>query len=191
MMTSEQKNLPGTEKQGQVWKWVRENIVILVLALGLALTLRAFVAEPRYIPSASMVPTLAMGDRLVVEKISYRFRSPERGEIVVFDPPPLLQIQGFTKDQAFIKRVIGEPGQLLEVKDGLVYLNQEPLTEAYTAERPAYEWGPKEIPDRQLFVMGDNRNNSNDSHIWGFLPADNVIGRAVFRFWPLNRIGFL
>ncbi|GAB4277065.1 MAG: signal peptidase I [Oscillatoriaceae cyanobacterium] len=190
-MTSEQKNLPGTEKQGQVWKWVRENMVILVLALGLALTLRAFVAEPRYIPSDSMVPTLEMGDRLVVEKISYRLRSPERGEIVVFDPPPLLQIQGFTKDQAFIKRVIGEPGQLLEVKDGLVYLDQEPLTEAYTAEPPAYHWGPKEIPDRQLFVMGDNRNNSNDSHIWGFLPADNIIGRAVFRFWPPNRIGFL
>lgn len=170
------------------WR-VGENIQILVIALLLALLIRTFVAEPRYIPSDSMVPTLQVGDRLVVEKISYRFRLPATGEIVVFDPPQQLQIQGYAKDQAFIKRVIGLPGQEVKVQKGKVYLNNQPLEEDYIAEPPNYQWGPQIVPQNQLFVMGDNRNNSNDSHVWGFLPIRNVIGHAFFRFWPTSRIG--
>src|SRR5919199_171523 len=145
----EQAN-PGSK----IWQQLRENLQSLAIALALALLIRAFVAEPRYIPSESMLPTLEVGDRLVVEKISYHFRPPAIGEIVVFDPPQQLQILGYTKDQAFIKRVIGTPGQIIQVQDGKV-----------------------------------NRNNSNDSHVWGFLPKQNIIGHACFRFWPLNRIG--
>ncbi|HEY9641104.1 MAG TPA: signal peptidase I, partial [Coleofasciculaceae cyanobacterium] len=92
---------------------------------------------------------------------------------------------------AFIKRVIGTPGDVVQVKAGTVYLNGHPLTEPYIAEQPAYELDPVQVPDDQLFVMGDNRNNSNDSHVWGFLPQQNIIGRAVFRFFPFDRIGFL
>jgi len=174
-----------------LWRQTRENLLILAIALGLALIIRTFVAEPRYIPSDSMIPTLQLGDRLVVEKVSYRFRSPAKGDIVVFEPPSQLQIQGYSKDQAFIKRVIGESGQTVSVANGKVYINQKPLTEDYIAEPPNYRWSPHQVPEDQVFVMGDNRNNSNDSHIWGFLPKQNIIGRAWFRFWPLNRIGFV
>jgi signal peptidase I len=136
-----------------------------------------------------MIPTLQLGDRLVVEKISYRFRAPKFGEIVVFDPPEQLLLQGYAKDQAFIKRIIGLPGQVVKVQNGKIYLNNQPLEEHYIAEPPDYQWGPELVPEDQLFVMGDNRNNSNDSHIWGFLPRQNVIGHAFFRFWPTGRIG--
>lgn len=181
------------EQQAQRWKisgqrtW--ENIQIIVIALALALFIRAFIAEPRFIPSDSMLPTLEVGDRLVVEKISYHFHSPVKGDIIVFDPPQQLQVQGYAKDQAFIKRVIGTPGETIQVQNGKVYLNNMPLTEDYIAESPHYQMEKVKVPEDQLFVMGDNRNNSNDSHVWGFLPKQNIIGHACFRFWPFSRIG--
>jgi signal peptidase I len=166
-----------------------ENLQTILIAVFLAILIRAYVAESRYIPSASMVPTLHIGDRVVVEKLSAYFHPPRPGDIVVFRPPKALQTVGYTADQAFIKRVIGGPGQVVQVDHGKVYLDGQPITEPYIAESPNYEWGPWQVPDHTLFVMGDNRNNSNDSHIWGFLPEDHVIGRAWFRFWPLGQIG--
>jgi signal peptidase I len=173
----------------QWWKKWGENIQILILALGLAFFIRTFVAEPRYIPSESMIPTLEIGDRLIVEKLSYYANLPHRGDIVVFAPPPQLQEQGYQEDQAFIKRVIGLPGDTVSVQNGRVFVNQKLLTEAYIAEPPNYPMSPIVVPSAQLFVMGDNRNNSNDSHIWGFLPKANIVGHACFRFWPLERFG--
>ncbi|MBD2461669.1 signal peptidase I [Oscillatoria sp. FACHB-1407] len=173
------------------WTRLRENGQILAIALVLALMIRLFVAEPRYIPSNSMEPTLLVGDRLVVEKLSYHLRPPKAGEIIVFDPPDALRTLGFRKDQVFIKRIIGEPGQILQIHNGTVYINGEPLQEDYIAAPPDYELPPIQIPDHQFFVMGDNRNNSNDSHVWGFLPQENIIGRAVFRFWEPDRIGVI
>jgi signal peptidase I len=195
-MTSEKNNLgtkvaenpPETWWQ-KAWKSGFENLQIVIIALSLAIVIRALVAEPRYIPSDSMVPTLHVGDRVVVEKISYHLQPPKTGDIVVFTPPEQLQEQGFTQDQAFIKRIIGLPGQTVAVKKGLVYLNDKPLVEKYIAEPPQYQWGPYRVPENEYFVMGDNRNNSNDSSRWGFLPKQNIIGRAVVRFWPLERIG--
>jgi signal peptidase I len=177
--------------QQSFWQSQRENIQILVIALVLAIVIRLFIAEPRYIPSDSMMPTLSINDRLVVEKVSHRFRPPARGEIVVFDPPEQLLDYGYAPDKAFIKRVIGLPGDMLEVKDGQVFLNNQPLVEDYVAEAPTYQLQPVQVPEEQVFVMGDNRNNSNDSHIWGFLPQQNIIGRAVFRFWTLDRVGLI
>jgi len=195
-MTSEKNNLgtkvaenpPETWWQ-KAWKSGFENLQIVIIALSLAIVIRALVAEPRYIPSDSMVPTLHVGDRVVVEKISYHLQPPKTGDIVVFAPPEQLQEQGFSQDQAFIKRIIGLPGQTVAVKKGLVYLNDKPLVEKYIAEPPEYQWGPYRVPENEYFVMGDNRNNSNDSSRWGFLPKQNIIGRAVVRFWPLERIG--
>jgi signal peptidase I len=189
-MTSEKNNLntevvenkPDTSWQ-KAWNSQRENLQIVIIALGLAILIRAFIAEPRFIPSDSMLPTLDIGDRVVVEKISYYLEPPKTGDIVVFSPPEQLQ------DQAFIKRVIGLPGQTVTVNKGLVYLDDKPLVEKYIAEPPKYQWGPYRVPENQYFVMGDNRNNSNDSSRWGFLPKQNIIGRAVVRFWPLERIG--
>lgn len=170
----------------------QENVQILIIALVLAILIRVFVAEPRYIPSNSMEPTLLVGDRLVVEKVSYRLHPPHTGDIVVFEPPAqFLEQFGFLPDKAFIKRVIGTSGDTVQVQDGVVYLNGEPLEEDYTAEPPAYEMPEVQVPAGAVFVMGDNRNNSNDSHVWGFLPQENIIGRAIWRFFPFDRLGKL
>jgi signal peptidase I len=188
-LTAEDIQQQEQAKRVVFWQRTRENVQVIAIALFLALFIRAFVAEPRYIPSDSMLPTLEVGDRLVVEKISYHFHPPARGEIVVFDPPQQLQIQGYAKDQAFIKRVIGTPGETVQIQNGKVYLNSIPLKEDYIAEPPKYQMEAVRVPEDQLFVMGDNRNNSNDSHVWGFLPKQNIIGHASYRFWPLSRIG--
>ncbi|MGP0129230.1 MAG: signal peptidase I [cyanobacterium endosymbiont of Rhopalodia musculus] len=177
------------KENNQLWRRIWENIQIVVVALILSLIIRTFIAEPRYIPSESMLPTLEEGDRLVVEKVSYYFHSPQRGDIVVFEPPIQLRLQGYKKEQAFIKRVVGVGGDTVAVVDGKVYINNQLLPEDYILESPHYNLKPITIPDSKLFVMGDNRNNSNDSHIWGMLPRENVIGHAVFRFFPFQRIG--
>lgn len=193
----------------QNWLWQqRENIITLVVAILLALVLRTFVAEARWIPSESMLPTLEVGDRLIIEKISYRFREPARGDIVVFYPPEHV---GFR--EAYIKRLIGLPGDQVEVRlgDG-VYINGSLLEEDYTLEPPSlrgYPGGdlltlgdmsqfpvpanaanaPIIVPANSYFMMGDNRNNSQDSHVWGFVPQANIIGRTAIRFWPPQRLG--
>jgi signal peptidase I len=176
----------------KLWRSWGENIRILLTALLLALVIRTFVAEPRFIPSASMVPTLELGDRLVIEKISYRFHPPAHSDIVVFAVPPQLQATGYDADQAFIKRTIGLPGDRVAVHDGRVYLNDNLLAEPYVKALPKPEEMPTiTVPAGQLFVMGDNRNNSNDSRYWGCLPMENLIGKAVWRFFPLDRWGQL
>lgn len=168
--------------------WI-EGVKTIALSVILALGIRTFVAEARWIPSGSMRPTLIERDRLIVDKVSYRFSSPQRGDIVVFAPTDALKEQKF-KD-AFIKRVIGLPGETVEVSGGRVFVNGKPLREPYIEEPPNYQWGPKVIPDGQYLVLGDNRNNSYDSHYWGFVPRDRIIGRAFVRFWPPERIGGL
>lgn len=191
VMTSEKTTDPtlSTPAPPNRWRVWWDNFQILIIALVLALLIRTFVAEPRFIPSDSMAPTLAIGDRLVVEKVSYRLHPPKLGEIVVFDPPLQLQLQGYAKDQASIKRVIGTAGQTIQVSQGQVYIDGRALKEPYIAEPPEYNWGPKTVAPGSVFVMGDNRNNSNDSHVWGFLPKENIIGRAWLRFYPFSRIG--
>ena len=166
-----------------------EIIKTLATASVLAFGIRTFVAEARYIPSSSMEPTLEINDRLIIEKISYRLRSPQRGDVVVFSPPKTLQQQGFKV--AFIKRVIGLPGDKVEVKGGKVYVNDQALRENYIEEAPEYKYGPAKVPEGEYLVLGDNRNNSSDSHVWGFVPRKNLIGRAGIRFWPPNRLGGL
>ena len=180
----------------------RENMWLEVLkTLGLsailAFGIRSFVAEARYIPSKSMVPTLQVDDRLIVDKVSYHFKDPQRGDIIVFMPPdeaavvctsPNPKVQSTSKD-AYIKRIIGLPGEKVEVRQGQVFVNDQPLKEDYLDELPDYQYGPREVPQGSYLVLGDNRNNSCDSHYWGFVPRQNIIGRAVVRFWPLNRIG--
>lgn len=168
--------------------WV-ETFKTLVTAGILAIGIRTFVAEARYIPSESMLPTLEVQDRLIIEKISYLFKDPKRGDVVVFQPTEILEQQNY-KD-AFIKRVIGIPGDTVVVKDGRVYVNDQELEENYIYETPEYDYGPVSIPDDHYLVLGDNRNNSYDSHYWGFVPREKLIGKAFVRFWPFNRVGTL
>jgi signal peptidase I len=156
------------------------------LALVLSVGFHVYVAEARYVESGSMLPTLEIQDRLMMDKISYRFREPQRGEIVFFNPPEVLEKQNFRK--MFVKRLIGVPGDKVEVKNGIVYVNDRRLIEKYIAEVPRYEFSAL-VPPNSYLVLGDNRNDSYDSHLWGFVPRDRIVGRAAFRYYPFNRIG--
>lgn len=166
-----------------------EGIKTIGLSVVLALGIRTFVAEARYIPSESMLPTLEVNDRLIVEKVSYHFQGPNRGDIIVFQPTDQLKQQNPSLKDAFIKRVIGLPGETVEVMNGRVYINNKPIPESYIESLPDYQWGPEVVPPNSYLVLGDNRNNSYDSHFWGYVPKQNIIGRAVVRFWPPARVG--
>ncbi|MEM9265202.1 MAG: signal peptidase I [Cyanobacteria bacterium P01_F01_bin.13] len=165
-----------------------------VLGIGinslLAFGLPTYVFEARYIPTGAMQPTLERGDRLLIEKFSYLFREPKRKDIIVFPLPEGL-LQDDTKDYAVIFRIIGLPGDTVEIFDGTVFINANALDEDYILEQPNYRWGPEVVPVGSYFTLADNRNNSFDGHAWGFVDKDNIIGRSVFRFWPLQRIGKL
>ena len=151
--------------------------------------IRTAILEPRYIPSLSMYPTFDIGDQLLVEKVSKFVRKPKIGDVVVFLPPEALVERGYSKGDAFIKRVIARAGDVVKIEDGKVKVNGEEQVESYLNERMDYEWGPQVVPEGKIMVLGDNRNNSFDSHFWGFLPEGNIIGRALVRYWPPARIG--
>ena len=177
-----------------------ETFKTIGFSVILALGIRTFVADSRFIPSGSMLPTLQIDDRLIIDKISYRFSDPQRGDVVVFNPTAQLE-QELKADgepkykEAFIKRVIGLPGDRIDVRGGKVYINRKLLSENYLGEPPNYNWSSTEltadgiVPKGNYLVLGDNRNNSYDGHYWGFLPQDKIIGKAIVRFWPINRVG--
>ncbi|MBT9312368.1 signal peptidase I [Leptothoe kymatousa] len=183
------QNPDGKGQDTNIWV---ETVQTVGLSVVLALGIRQFIAEARYIPTGSMEPTLQVNDRLVVEKISYRVTKPDRGDIIVFWPPAEITPEGQPRN-AFIKRIVGLPGDTVEVINGEVFINNAAIDEQYIKTPPNYRWGPQEVPEESYIVFGDNRNNSVDSHAWPrpFLPEDQIIGKAVVRFWPPNRIGLL
>jgi signal peptidase I len=192
-------------KSSQEESWWLEAAKTVGLSLLLAFGIRTYVAEARYIPSGSMEPTLQINDRLIIEKISYYFREPVRGDVVVFNPTKTLKSEDYR--DAFIKRVIGTPGDLVELKDGSVYVNNHRLSEAYVANGAptrvetcmgspsggdkSFLSKPETIPKGNVLVLGDNRTNSYDGRCWGLVSKDDIVGRASFRFWPINRTGTL
>lgn len=164
-----------------------EGLKTVGLSLVFAFGIRTLVAEPRYVASGSMQPTLEVNDRLMVDKLSYRWSEPERGDIVVFSPTEALKRQNL-KD-TFIKRLIGLPGEKVEIRKGEVYINDSLLPEKYISEHLVYDWGPVTVPPNSYLMMGDNRDNSYDGRYWGFVPRDNIIGKATVRFWSPERLG--
>lgn len=166
-------------------EWV-EWLQSIVIALLLAFLLRMFVFDVVMVEGSSMHPTLESGDRLIVFKLGYRFRLPEHGDIVVFRNPDNPRVN-------YIKRVIGVEGDRVEIKDGKVYVNGKALVEPYIAEPTLGEYPETVVPEGTIFVMGDNRNFSRDSRNSqvGFIPLENVVGKAKIRIWPLWSVTIL
>ena len=167
-----------------------QQFASLMLWVLLALLLRWAVVEPRWIPSGSMLPTLQLQDRILVEKLTPRFGSGVRtGSIVVFHPPARLQEAGYDPRTALIKRVVAVAGDQVEVRDGQLWRNGTPAEPDWAREPMAYALEPFVVPAGELLVLGDNRNASLDSHLWGPLPETDLIGTAIWRYWPLARFG--
>lgn len=222
--------LPSKKPGNLAFGLVRELLEFVLMTLVLLIIVRNCLVEARYIPSSSMEPTLQINDRVLVEKVSGWMGHPiQRGEIVVFYPPPselggkdigkstlsylgrLTGLPFLYNDTAYIKRVIGLPGEKIRVQKGVgVFINEQLLVEDYITDTPNYDLTvlgdiggrnaegefikphgdsnePIIVPARQLFLMGDNRNNSDDSHVWGFLDQSRIIGKTCLLFWrPLE-----
>jgi signal peptidase I len=171
-----------------LFRWLLETILLVVLAFALAQGIKTFIVQPFVIPTGSMIPTIEIGDRVLADKLVYRFfREPQRGDIVVFDDPNGQHPQ-------LIKRVIAVEGETVDVRDGLVYINDEPTAEPYTHGRstdPGSVELPRTIPAGEVWLMGDNRPESGDSRFFGARPVETVRGRAFWTYWPLDRFGTL
>ncbi len=169
---------------------------MIVGAILIALAVRTFVLQPFYIPSMSMTPTLHVHDRVLVNKLSYTFGSVDRGDVIVFERPDGVEA-GDIKD--LIKRVVGLPGNSIVIEDSRVYIDGAPLDESYLPPGTVTRQGPHActreapcvVPQDMVWVMGDNRTNSEDSRWFGPIPQDDIVGRAFLRMWPLGDIGFL
>ncbi|HEY52563.1 MAG TPA: signal peptidase I [Caldilineae bacterium] len=160
---------------------IREIVETILPAVLIALMIHLFLAQATRVEGYSMEPTLHGQERLVIEKLSFHFHPPERGDIVV------LRVPEYGKEM-LIKRVIGLPGDTIAVENGQVILNGETLVEDYINGPVRGNYGPMVVPPDSVFVMGDNRNNSNDSRAFGPIPYDNIVGRAWIRYWPLQEI---
>ena len=166
-----------------IFAWMRDLAETLILALIIFAVVNTLTG--RYeVQSISMEPTLHEGQFLIVSKIAYRLRPPNRGDIVVLDPP---NGQGSIP---YIKRIIGLPNEHIQIKDGRVWVNGLALNEPYISGPPMYREDIK-LGENEYLVLGDNRNNSSDSHVWGTLPRDKIIGKSVFRYWPPDKWGII
>ena len=188
-----------------------ELVTIVAVALGLALGIQAFLVKPFRIPSESMVPTLAVGQRVLVDRVSFRFSDPDRGDIVVFKPPagadsgtcgiqhpsdePCPKGTDNHSSTNFIKRVVGVPGDHLKVIEGRVYINGKRQKDSFARLDAGCATCnlPREItiPKGEYYMMGDNRGQSEDSRAWGPVPKKWIIGKAFMTYWPPGRIGLL
>lgn len=185
----------GASRQRRRWRWVVEWSIVLVVALAVALVVRAFVVQTFYIPSASMEPTLMIGDRILVDKLSYHLHDVHRGDIVVFGRPPGEQASENVQD--LVKRVVGLPGETIWSSAGQVFV-QGPDTgnKVVTVPEPVpgTQLGPAirrfTLPTGDYYVLGDNRTNSDDSRYFGPIPRSLIVGRVVMRIWPVTQMKF-
>jgi signal peptidase I len=177
-------------------------VLTIAIAIAAVLAIKAWVVNPYRIPSSSMEPTLhcatpepgcqaGTSDRVLANRFIYRFTDPDRGDIVVFETPPEASAICPGPGGVFVKRLIGLPGDTVEIRGDQLYLNGEPLPEPYLfGGEVGDEFGPITVPEGQYFMMGDNRLQSCDSREWGAVPRDNLIGPVFALYWPIQRIGF-
>ncbi len=202
-------------------RWVAELFESAAMAVVIVfMVIRPFAVQSFYIPSESMVPTLQVYDRIMVDKMSYRLRTPSVDEIVVFKAPKVAD----PNEVEFIKRCVGVAGDIVEVRDGVLYRNGKAIKEPFIAQQPDYSMKivngkiyrtdarasgiflnllpltesneidhiiaakPEAVPEGCILMLGDNRNNSNDGHMWGFVPVERVVGRAWLLYWPVQRM---
>ena len=156
--------------------FLRQILIVILVAVGVFFLLQGTV-QSFVVVGCSMEPSFEEGQRLLVNKVVYRLREPQMGEVIVFHPPTNQRVD-------FIKRIIAVPGDTVEVKGGIVYVNDLAIDEPYIKAHPSYTVHQKEIPEGEYFVLGDNRNNSNDSHTGWTAKRDDIIGRAWFSIWP-------
>jgi signal peptidase I len=177
------------QRAAQIPQTVRTAIVetldACLFAALLSLVIITFIVQAFYIPSGSMEPTLMVDDRILVAKFVYRLGPVHRGDVIVFRYP-------LNPQRDFVKRVVGLPGERARLREGVVYIGDRALSEkGYTIKPDFGNYGPVSVPANQYFVLGDNRNNSEDSRFFGYVPRANIIGKAVFIYWPPARIGFV
>lgn len=186
-----------------LWCEILDFVIIVAVAFLIALFLTSFVVLNCKIPSGSMESTIMTGDRVMGNRLAYTFGKPKRGDIAIFKAPQLaLNMGGHLGkkygDVLYIKRVVGLPGDTIEVKNSLIYINgsEVPLEEPYLEEEnlvpcSLYNFGPYTLGEKEYFMMGDNRDNSLDSRAWGPVPEDDILAKALFTYWPLNDISWL
>jgi signal peptidase I len=178
---------PAEEERSHSWDTVksvlREIVETVVLTLVIFFLIQTVVRNFRVV-GTSMEPNLHTGEYLIVDKISYHLSAPQRGDVIVFEPP-------VSAEGDYVKRVIGLPGELVEVQNGLVLINGKPITEPYVVRPASYSMDARRVGPDELFVLGDNRNMSSDSHSWGMLPMDKVVGKALVSYWPPSLWGLI
>lgn len=176
-----------TETQPSLLRWLGELVLMVGLAFLLATAIRTFIVQPYVVPTGSMIPTIEIGDRVIANKFVYRFEEPEPGDIVVLDDPT-------GSVPTLIKRVVAVGGQTVDLVDGQVTVDGTALDEPYTHGLPSEPQTvsmPYEVPEGSVWLMGDYRTNSQDSRFFGAVPLEKIRGEAIFRFWPIDRIGTL
>lgn len=183
-MNGDVKTREGRSPGRRLATLVRELLGSFLPAVLIVAGVNLFIAQPRTVDGESMEPSLYQDERLIVELISYRFSEPQRGSIIVLNLRE-------SHTGPVIKRVIGLPGEIVEVREGQVFVDGEPLTEPYLAEPTRGAMAPALVPEGHVFVLGDNRDASNDSRFFGMVPYEEIIGHAWLRYWPVSRVSRL
>lgn len=174
-----------SEQEEKKTSYFKDYLLPVIIALAIVVVLRAFVIGMYFVPSESMVPTLLIDDHVVATKMSYKLHEPERGDVVVFKYPQ-------DESVIYVKRLIGLPGETIEIKNNTVFVDGTPLVEDYlNSGTNMPDYGPVTVPEDNYFMLGDNRNNSSDSRVWGFVPEENLVGKAQFIYWPFDHAGRL
>ena len=180
---TEQEEFTTKKEIKKAYRPLWEMIQALLIALVIKFVLRSYVFQPFWVPTTSMVTTLQVTDRILVNELSLRYDTVERGDVMVFRYP-------LDPEVIYVKRMIGLPGEMLEIRADGVYIDGEKIEEPYLVQDYGYDpMGPIRVPDDAYFAMGDNRDYSADSRIWGFVPEENFVGRAFFIYWPMSSLG--